>query len=166
MIFFDGSSNNCLVCVCVCCPVTRLEEREADMKKEYNALHQRHTEVTSLQLTLHWAAHHPMVKRVPHPKQMKIASSFSFHVWKSPQAFSPNLIWNQASEAFCGEWQQKHLLKTRKTSFDARAPNVWPRGFSNLQWAACANRVASSTLWLTVKIYTERTIHKIIPSVK
>jgi uncharacterized membrane protein YcjF (UPF0283 family) len=25
--------------------VTRLEERESDMKKEYNALHQRHTEV-------------------------------------------------------------------------------------------------------------------------
>lgn len=29
----------------VCLSVTRLEERESDMKKEYNALHQRHTEV-------------------------------------------------------------------------------------------------------------------------
>lgn len=28
-----------------CLQVTRLEERESDMKKEYNALHQRHTEV-------------------------------------------------------------------------------------------------------------------------
>lgn len=27
--------------------VTRLEERESDMKKEYNALHQRHTEVVT-----------------------------------------------------------------------------------------------------------------------
>lgn len=26
-------------------PVSRLEEREAELKKEYNALHQRHTEV-------------------------------------------------------------------------------------------------------------------------
>lgn len=29
-----------------CLPVTRLEERESDLKKEYNALHQRHTEVS------------------------------------------------------------------------------------------------------------------------
>ncbi len=27
--------------------VSRLEERESDMKKEYNALHQRHTEVSN-----------------------------------------------------------------------------------------------------------------------
>lgn len=26
--------------------VSRLEERESEMKKEYNALHQRHTEVS------------------------------------------------------------------------------------------------------------------------
>ncbi|XP_035771257.1 C-Jun-amino-terminal kinase-interacting protein 3 [Neolamprologus brichardi] len=31
--------------VSVCFTVTRLEERESDMKKEYNALHQRHTEM-------------------------------------------------------------------------------------------------------------------------
>lgn len=30
----------------VFCPVSRLEEREAELKKEYNALHQRHTEVS------------------------------------------------------------------------------------------------------------------------
>lgn len=29
----------------LCLPVSRLEERESEMKKEYNALHQRHTEV-------------------------------------------------------------------------------------------------------------------------
>lgn len=29
----------------VCVAVSRLEERESEMKKEYNALHQRHTEV-------------------------------------------------------------------------------------------------------------------------
>lgn len=29
----------------LCFPVSRLEERESEMKKEYNALHQRHTEV-------------------------------------------------------------------------------------------------------------------------
>lgn len=32
----------------LCLAVTRLEERESDMKKEYNALHQRHTEVGSV----------------------------------------------------------------------------------------------------------------------
>lgn len=32
-------------CLSICLSVTRLEERESDMKKEYNALHQRHTEV-------------------------------------------------------------------------------------------------------------------------
>lgn len=36
----------CLTLLCLCVSVTRLEERESDMKKEYNALHQRHTEVT------------------------------------------------------------------------------------------------------------------------
>lgn len=30
-----------------CLPVSRLEERESEMKKEYNALHQRHTEVSA-----------------------------------------------------------------------------------------------------------------------
>lgn len=29
----------------LCLLVSRLEERESEMKKEYNALHQRHTEV-------------------------------------------------------------------------------------------------------------------------
>lgn len=29
----------------LCFLVSRLEERESEMKKEYNALHQRHTEV-------------------------------------------------------------------------------------------------------------------------
>lgn len=31
----------------LCLPVSRLEERESEMKKEYNALHQRHTEVSA-----------------------------------------------------------------------------------------------------------------------
>ena len=40
-----------LIAICVlrktsfCLAVSRLEEREAELKKEYNALHQRHTEV-------------------------------------------------------------------------------------------------------------------------
>lgn len=31
--------------LCILISVSRLEEREAELKKEYNALHQRHTEV-------------------------------------------------------------------------------------------------------------------------
>uniref|UniRef100_A0AAQ6AFB2 Mitogen-activated protein kinase 8 interacting protein 3 n=1 Tax=Amphiprion ocellaris TaxID=80972 RepID=A0AAQ6AFB2_AMPOC len=36
--------------------ITRLEERESDMKKEYNALHQRHTEVSIIDESKCWSA--------------------------------------------------------------------------------------------------------------
>lgn len=42
-------TNRCLSVLtyrCFSLVVSRLEERESDMKKEYNALHQRHTEVS------------------------------------------------------------------------------------------------------------------------
>lgn len=65
----------------LCFPVSRLEERESEMKKEYNALHQRHTEVVRMGSLLGW-------ERV-----LTAAAALSIYYWSLVPSSNAFIVW-------------------------------------------------------------------------